>query len=720
MADSLLENLPAFSGTLLGTDVFYIVVDPGGTPLDRYITVSQIAAGLDNFLTQYAYLPGRNGGQRLYGGSQAPDNLQLDSNSVFTGGQVSLDYKTLVAKHLAGSSDPGRGNVAIGADPSLGGASTAERVLQVYAGVGPETVAADSVGLYAKDYAAADSRLWVLSEAVSHLSATIIGNGGIILAKSLGAGGLLAGTDAASLGTLRLAGQWNTAQQSLIEARGALILSTFTTPAQITANQNDYSAGGWVNTWRLSTDAARTITGFTTAQEGRLIFLYNAGSFNIVLAHESASSLAAARLNLPGAVSFTVGAGETAVLRYDGTLSRWTLAASIGDVVSGGRAGGQTISGGTGGSDALRLNGLSSGGGFVCISGTLHKLGTQSHELYNATEANPVFVTKSNLGSPSYGDTKWYDNGGAGQINTIRARGDTGVLSAVRLQATQPDDGLSPLVVTSKTVVTNLNTDTCDAVHSSDLARGFLKGLRLSNNTTDPTNDIDVAPGCAYDTLDSIRGMMTLGSTITKRLDAAWAVGSGNGGLDTGTKAADTGYHVWLIYNQTSDITDVLFSLSATSPTLPTNYARGRRIGWIHNNASNAIQPFIQTGDDFWWLDPIRDVSTTTLGTTRTNFTLRVPTGFRIRVFANMTTTRAAAGVCVYVSNPELSDLAPTNVATPLAQIRTEVSGQSANVYGECITDTSAQISARADAASTTFRLAVLGWRDRRGQDDYT
>ena len=95
------------------------------------------------------------------------------------------------------------------------------------------------------------------------------------------------------------------------------------------------------------------------------------------------------------------------------------------------------------------------------------------------------------------------------------------------------------------------------------IPRLAIQGLTYSNNVSDATNDIDIAVGGAMDATSA--RMMVLSAAITKRLDAAWAVGNNQGGLDTGS-ASDTDYYIWLINRSDTDVTDVLFSLSATSP----------------------------------------------------------------------------------------------------------------------------------------------------------
>lgn len=100
--------------------------------------------------------------------------------------------------------------------------------------------------------------------------------------------------------------------------------ATALSPAQITADQNDYNPGenGF---WRLSSDASRTLTGIAGGENGSQLDIANVGAQDIVLAHQSASSTAANRIISPTGSSITLGASKTAVLRYDATTQRWRI-----------------------------------------------------------------------------------------------------------------------------------------------------------------------------------------------------------------------------------------------------------------------------------------------------------------------------------------------------------------------------------------------------------
>lgn len=104
---------------------------------------------------------------------------------------------------------------------------------------------------------------------------------------------------------------------------GAAYFKGDLSPAQITANQNDYNPTSLSTAvaLRLTSDAARTITGLQGGADGRLLLIHNVGSYAITLADESSSSTAANRFALDG--DAVLVAGESALIVYDATTSRW-------------------------------------------------------------------------------------------------------------------------------------------------------------------------------------------------------------------------------------------------------------------------------------------------------------------------------------------------------------------------------------------------------------
>jgi hypothetical protein len=100
----------------------------------------------------------------------------------------------------------------------------------------------------------------------------------------------------------------------------------------------------------------------------------------------------------------------------------------------------------------------------------------------------------------------------------------------------------------------------------------------MTTNVSDPANDVDIASGLAVDTTGA-RTLVQI-SALTKRADASWAVGTGNGWLDTGA-IGNNRYAIYEIGRTDGTIVDSIISLSFSSPTLPANYTYFQLIGEI-------------------------------------------------------------------------------------------------------------------------------------------
>lgn len=122
---------------------------------------------------------------------------------------------------------------------------------------------------------------------------------------------------------------------TLVQGSSSFALTGDISPAQITADQNDYNPTGLstASTLRLSSDAARNVTGLAGGSDGRIIIVHNVGAQNIVLKDESVSSTAGNRFALTG--DLTLAADAVAVLQYDSTSSRWRAVSGGGGSGSG-------------------------------------------------------------------------------------------------------------------------------------------------------------------------------------------------------------------------------------------------------------------------------------------------------------------------------------------------------------------------------------------------
>lgn len=157
---------------------------------------------------------------------------------------------------------------------------------------------------------------------------------------------------------------------------------------------------------------------------------------------------------------------------------------------------------------------------------------------------------------------------------------------------------------------------------------GYFYGLQLSNDATDPDNDVVIAAGeAASDGSPAL--LMVLPTNIVKRLDFAWSTGFG--GLDTGTKEASKWYHVWLIKNLTTFAVNALFSLSATNPVMPDGWTAKRRIGFVGTDSSGDIRPVVWTAGTCTFSTPFSVVGAEA-NDGNVQRTLNVPLGVKLRL----------------------------------------------------------------------------------------
>ena len=254
--------------------------------------------------------------------------------------------------------------------------------------------------------------------------------------------------------------------------------------------------------------------------------------------------------------------------------------------------------------------------------------------------------------------------------------------------------------------------------HDKITSLPLIGGLTLSNNGSDATNDIDISAGYACATGGG--ALMVLAASLTKRLDAAWAVGTNQGGLDTGTIANDV-YHLWLIRRSDTGVVDALFSASATSPTMPTNYDQKRRIGAVIRSAG-AILGFSQFGDEFLLKVPVRDYSSADPGTSAVLRALTVPDGVKVIAKHSVLALDATstADVFALITSPDQTDSA---AASDLYTLALFTPGTTDDIFDsvdlQIRTDTSARIRTRLSASDADISINGMthGWMDHRDKD---
>ena len=237
----------------------------------------------------------------------------------------------------------------------------------------------------------------------------------------------------------------------------------------------------------------------------------------------------------------------------------------------------------------------------------------------------------------------------------------------------------------------------------------FLSGLTLSNDATSPNTVIDIAPGAAMDSGNA--QPMILPSAVTKTIGGVFVAGSGNAGLDSGSVAANTWYHLHLIWGP-GKTTDVLLSTSPAAPTMPSGYTLHRRIGSIKTDGSSHMMAFSQNGDEFLWATPPQDFGPTTCSTSAALTTLSTPFGVKTNALITAVLSSVTATTGTYISSTDVSNISafPSNY-TVLATGTDNGQG-----FSSVRTSTSSQVRTISTATSANLTIGTLGWIDLRGK----
>lgn len=244
---------------------------------------------------------------------------------------------------------------------------------------------------------------------------------------------------------------------------------------------------------------------------------------------------------------------------------------------------------------------------------------------------------------------------------------------------------------------------------AANVVRSYLAGLGMS--TPGSSANFTVQPGQATD--DTAVASMSLASAYTKNT-GAWSLGSGGGALDSGSIANFTWYHVFLIQRVDTGATDLLLSLSPTSPTLPSPYTLKRRIGSLHTNGSAQWSSFTQTGNTFIWANTVADVNGIATTASRVPTVLTVPSGVVVEALFRAGINVTSVTGILFTSLQE-TDQAPNPGG--MADLG-GAAGAYANGSFSRLTNTSGQIGIRSSGTGAVYSVETYGWIDRRGRDD--
>lgn len=241
-------------------------------------------------------------------------------------------------------------------------------------------------------------------------------------------------------------------------------------------------------------------------------------------------------------------------------------------------------------------------------------------------------------------------------------------------------------------------------VASAIAAAVSMSGLVQSNAAVDLVNDIQITKGQATDLSTNVS--LILPASIVKRLDAVWAVGTNQGGLDTGV-VANADYYLWLIKRIDTGVVDVLFSLSSTAPTMPANYTAKRLIGWVQRQGGvNLLFTALEIaggGLELLWNAPQVDASLGSIITiTRRLDAMRVPRNFATTAHLNIGII-SSLNIAYRVYCPDQDDAIVSAIGAPGGNVWNPASFEPAVHQIHVRTDALGQIALRASAANNSW-----------------
>lgn len=188
--------------------------------------------------------------------------------------------------------------------------------------------------------------------------------------------------------------------------------------------------------------------------------------------------------------------------------------------------------------------------------------------------------------------------------------------------------------------------------------------ITIANNSTTPNTDIDFSAG---NFIFSDKTGQAIATAMTKKLQSSgsWSAGTNGNMLLSGAKEADSTYHLFAIYNPTTNTSDfaAIKGVANTDPNptafLPSGYTKWKRVGSIITNASGNIIFFIQDQNKF--ILPLKkDVDS--IGTTSASlFTLTAPLGISTEAIIDYYIFSSVPIHYGLITSPYQLDQAPTS-----------------------------------------------------------
>lgn len=314
---------------------------------------------------------------------------------------------------------------------------------------------------------------------------------------------------------------------------------------------------------------------------------------------------------------------------------------------------------------------------------------------------------------PASVDNRLFGRGGSA-VGFIQADLATSMVTGL-LPIANGSTGLTAVGIANQSLVT---TAAGAFGHATCLPTWLVEGAIFSNNASDLTHDLDITAGLfvSQDAAFADRILFTGGAT-TKRFDASWVAGTGNGGMKSGTTlSANTWYRVWAIWHP-ADGLDYIADAGNTVPTLPSGYTKYAPAFdfWTDSGAATIRQFKHSTGSVKWIhasvIGAIQILSTTTPAASATALRAATPARSVKASFQQYAKTSAGTAVTCRIATYPTS---PEEVVMARVLAINTFYDRSA----ELETDSSGNIYYKTDAATyLDFYFGCPGWSYLRGRE---
>lgn len=186
---------------------------------------------------------------------------------------------------------------------------------------------------------------------------------------------------------------------------------------------------------------------------------------------------------------------------------------------------------------------------------------------------------------------------------------------------------------------------------------------------------------------------------------------SGANGLDTGSEASSTWYHIWAIAKADGTL-DGIFSTSSTAPTLPANYVFYGYLGAIYNNSSSNLVPIFQRGN---MVTMDNAFGSALSAGTQTNFTtvsltaIVPPTAISVDTLIGASVSSGTADSTLVVAPAG----ATTTATYGYWAVRSTPTSSTSNAYtnANIILTTAQQLVYRVAGTNARGYIDIMGWR---------